>query len=138
MIKVYYIGIFLSFLGSGSTSYSAWNSEWQRLCPKLYTQEFTSYTPKGNLTGGTFTKRPNLPDMKHCVVACCKQPLCHVAMMFNMTCYHVQCISSNLCIPNYRPDLVNLSPPSMVLVKPVEEDESWSDFLDTENNIPRY
>lgn len=130
---MYHIGIFLFLTGISSGSYSDWNSKWERLCPTLFPKEFTSYTPKGNLSAGTFFKRPLLTDMKQCVIACCEQSMCHVAMMYNMTCYHVQCNNSNLCMPNYRPDLVNVSPPSMVLVKPVEADESWSDFFDADN-----
>lgn len=138
MMKVYYIGLLLLFLGSSTGSYLDWNTKWQRLCPALYPRVFTGYTPKGNLTGGIFTQKSHLIEMKQCVVACCNQPTCHVAMMFNNTCYHVQCVNTNLCMPHYRPDLVNISPPSLVLVKPVKDDENWDDFLDTVNEMPRY
>ncbi|XP_008209692.1 dyslexia-associated protein KIAA0319 isoform X1 [Nasonia vitripennis] len=136
MYKVQHLALYLLFLGSCSSMFSDWdNGNWQLRCPALYPMVFTSYAPSGNLTGGDFTKHPNLPDLRHCVGACCSQPTCHVALMYNMTCYFVQCFSSKLCLPLYRPDLANSNPPSMVLVKPVEEDEAWTDFLNQGNDV---
>jgi hypothetical protein len=135
MAKAYYFGLYLLFLGSCTSSYSEWENKWQILCPALYPRIFTSYVPSGNLTGGIFTKQPLLSTTKHCVVTCCGQQMCHVALMYNMTCYHVQCTSSKLCLPLYRPELLNTNPPRMVLVKPVDDDETWSELLEQENDM---
>ena len=138
MLKAYYLGLYLLFLGSCSSVYSNWASKWQLSCPTLVTRVFTSYVPSGNLTGGIFTSQPHLTDINNCVAACCDQPSCHVALMYNMTCYHVQCTTSKLCLPLYRPDLTNTNPPRMVLVRPVEEDETWNDIFEQENDITGY
>ncbi|XP_063984178.1 dyslexia-associated protein KIAA0319 isoform X2 [Diachasmimorpha longicaudata] len=119
-------------------SYNSWDTESfpQLLCPSLFPHVFTSYTPRGNLTYGIFTKKPYVIGLKHCVDTCCSEVNCHVALMHNNTCYHVQCRSSKMCTPLYRAELSGLpDPPSMVLVKPVEDDEdiNWSDLLDEVN-----
>ena len=78
--------------------------------------------------------QPHVSEIKHCVAVCCTKPTCNVALMHNGTCYHVQCESSKLCIPLYRKDLATENPPSMVLVKPVKEDEIWSILLNQIND----
>lgn len=109
-------------------------SQGQVQCPDMYPKIFKSYAPMGNLTGGTFTKKLQVSNLKECVADCCNQPNnCHVALIYNMSCYHIQCISSKMCTPLYRQDLEHTNPPIMVLIKPVEEDEVWSDFLDGED-----
>lgn len=128
----------LLLLGSCSCTYSDWESKWQILCPALYPRVFTSYTPRGNLTGGIFSRQSHLSEMRQCVASCCQEPTCHVALVYNVTCYHVQCTRTQLCTPLYRPDLAKKSPPQMVLVKPVREDEAWSDFLDQDNDASGY
>ncbi|XP_011500564.1 PREDICTED: dyslexia-associated protein KIAA0319 [Ceratosolen solmsi marchali] len=135
MSKTYYISLYLLFLGACSGIYSDWENNWQILCPALYPRVFTSFAPSGNLTGGIFRKQPLLTTTNRCVATCCNQQLCHVALMYNMTCYHVQCTSSKMCMPLYRAKLANANPPSMVLVKPVEEDETWNDLLEQENDM---
>lgn len=133
MFKILYLGLYLLLFGNCIGDYPDRDTKWQMLCPGLYPRAFTSYTPRGNLSSGIYTTQP-LNTMKHCVAACCTETTCNVALMHNGTCYHVQCKSSKLCIPLYRKDLANENPPSMVLVKPVEEDEMWSDLLDQIND----
>ncbi|KAG7209539.1 hypothetical protein KM043_015619 [Ampulex compressa] len=83
---------------------------------------------------GVYTEQSHLSSVKHCVAACCSVPRCNVVLMHNDTCYHIKCKDSKSCMPLYRPDLVNDNPPSMVLVKPVEDDEIWNDLLYQEND----
>ncbi|CAD1471833.1 unnamed protein product [Heterotrigona itama] len=134
MSKILYLGLYLLLLGDCICDYPDWDTKWQMLCPGLYPRAFTSYTPRGNLSSGIYTTQHHLSTIKHCVAACCTKTECNVALMHNGTCYHVQCESSKKCIPLYRKDLANETPPSMVLVKPVEEDEIWSDLLDQIND----
>ncbi|XP_014214907.1 dyslexia-associated protein KIAA0319-like protein [Copidosoma floridanum] len=131
MFKISCYGFLLLFLGNCCCGiYTELGSKWQTLCPAMYPKIFTSYTLVGNLTGGKYTKQTRVSDMGHCLATCCNQPsACNVAFMYNSSCYHIQCVSSKLCVPFYRPDRVHKNPPSMVLVKPVEEDEAWTDFL---------
>ncbi|XP_015123990.1 dyslexia-associated protein KIAA0319 isoform X2 [Diachasma alloeum] len=133
--------VFVQCLVNCLGSYNGWNTESfpQPLCPSLFPHVFTSYTPRGNLTYGIFTKKPYVIGIKDCVDTCCSEANCHVALMHNNTCYHVQCRSSKMCTPLYRAELSSLTdPPSMVLVKPVEDDEdiNWSDLLDEMNSSP--
>lgn len=113
------------------SDYVRWKVE--LLCPDLYPRVFTSYLPRGNLTGGTYRQQRLLSNMHDCVMVCCKKSMCNVAFMHNGTCYHVECDNSMVCVPLYRPELANDNPPSMVLVKPVESNKAWSDFMDQVN-----
>ncbi|XP_044017263.1 dyslexia-associated protein KIAA0319 homolog [Aphidius gifuensis] len=103
----------------------------QNSCLKLYPKVFTSFTPRGNLSNNVISKQQLIFDMENCVKTCCVDDECNVAFMYNKTCYHVKCkYSSEMCIPLYRPDLSGLiDPPRMVLVRPMENDRSWSDWL---------
>ncbi|XP_070161283.1 dyslexia-associated protein KIAA0319 [Polyergus mexicanus] len=132
MTGIYYLGLYLLLLESCIGNYARWNM--QLLCSDLYPRIFTSYLPRGNLTGGTYTQQIHLSNIQDCVIACCKKPLCNVAFMHNNTCYHVECDNSMVCVPLYRPELANDNPPSMVLVRPVENNKIWSDFLDQIND----
>ncbi|XP_017877512.1 dyslexia-associated protein KIAA0319 [Ceratina calcarata] len=134
MFKILYLGLYLLLCGNCIGDYPDGDPKWQLPCSSLYPRVFTSYTPRGNLSSGTYTTQPQLNGMYHCVAACCMKPTCNVALMHNGTCYHVQCESSKICLPLYRKDLANENPPSMVLVKPVEEDEIWNDLLDQIND----
>ncbi|XP_066597643.1 dyslexia-associated protein KIAA0319-like protein [Prorops nasuta] len=139
MFGLYYF-FCVFFIGTCMCDYleSKWDtksdSDWQILCPYLHPHVFISYTPLGNLSMGLITRQPEITTIKHCVAACCSHPECNIALMYNASCYHVQCTSSKICMPLYRPDLVNLNPPSMVLIKPVEEDETWKELLNQVNN----
>ncbi|XP_029033013.1 dyslexia-associated protein KIAA0319 [Osmia bicornis bicornis] len=134
MFEIFYLGLYLLFFGSCVGDYSDWDTKWQMLCPGLFPKVFTSYTPRGNFSSGIYTMQPHVSEIKHCVAVCCTKPTCNVALMHNGTCYHVQCESSKLCIPLYRKDLATENPPSMVLVKPVKEDEIWSILLNQIND----
>ncbi|XP_071632449.1 dyslexia-associated protein KIAA0319 [Temnothorax longispinosus] len=132
MIGIYHLGLYILLFESCICDLDRlWNV--QLLCSDLYPRVFTSYLPRGNLTGGTYTQQIHLSNMQDCVMACCKKPLCNVAFMHNGTCYHVECENSMVCVPLYRPELANDNPPSMVLVRPVESNKVWSDFLDQVN-----
>lgn len=132
MIGIYRLGLYLLLFESCIGDYNRWNV--QLLCSDLYPRVFTSYLPRGNLTDGTYMQQiPSLSNMQECVMACCKKPLCNVAFMHNSTCYHVECENSMVCVPLYRPELANNNPPSMVLVRPVENNKVWNDFLDQGN-----
>lgn len=127
-IGIYHLGLYLLLFESCIGNYVRWDM--QLLCPDLYPKVFTSYLPRGNLTGGTYTQQPHLLNIQDCVMACCKKSSCNVAFMHNSTCYHIECDTSMMCIPLYRPELANDNPPSMVLVRPVESNKMWSDLLD--------
>ncbi|XP_015434553.1 PREDICTED: dyslexia-associated protein KIAA0319 isoform X2 [Dufourea novaeangliae] len=129
MVEFFYLGLYLLLFGNCIGDYSEWDTKWQMVCPGLYPRVFTSYTPRGNLSSGIYASQPHLSGIHHCVTACCTKPKCNVALTHNSTCYHVQCENSQICLPLYRVDLANESPPSMVLVKPVEEDDMWSELL---------
>lgn len=131
MIGIYRLGLYLLLFESCIGDYNRWNI--QLLCSDLYPRVFISYLPRGNLTDGTYVQQiQSLSNMQECVMACCKKPLCNVAFTHNSTCYHVECENSMVCVPLYRPELAN-NPPSMVLVRPVESNKVWSDFLDQVN-----
>ncbi|XP_012278957.1 dyslexia-associated protein KIAA0319-like protein [Orussus abietinus] len=134
MSFIYYMGIWILFLYNCNGDYSEWNSKWQVICPGLFPRVFISYTPRGNLTWGRFLKQSHITGIKHCVADCCTQSECNVALMHNGTCYHVQCKSTKMCAPFYRPDLLKKDPPSMVLVKPVEDEDMWSYWVDSTND----
>lgn len=112
-------------------SYSDWDDKEESMCPGLYPRIFMSYTPRGNLTYGIYTRKPHAVEMKDCVTSCCSETRCHVALMYNSTCYHVQCKISKMCTPLYRPELAKFpDPPSMVLVKPIEDNVNWNEILE--------
>lgn len=132
MAGVHYLGLYLLFLGICIGEYADWDTDpkWQIICPALYAKVFTSNTPRGNLSGGVYTIQHGVSEMKSCVADCCIAQQCNVALMHNSSCYHVECIDSKMCTPLYRPELADDSPPSMVLVKPVKSNETWSELLD--------
>lgn len=104
--------------------------KWQSACPGLYPFEYKGYAPRGNLTSGTFHEMPQYTTVKHCTASCCRRPTCNIILMHNNTCYHISCISDKLCTPLYRPDKADsFNSPSMVLVKPVDNDGSWADWV---------
>lgn len=127
MIKIYYLGLYLLLFGSCIGNFA--RLDMQLLCSNLYPQVFKSYLPRGNLTSGTYTQQPHLFTIQDCIIACCKKSLCNVAFIHNSTCYHIECNSSMMCMPLYRPELEN-DPPRMVLVRPVENNKMWRDLLD--------
>ncbi|XP_076160775.1 dyslexia-associated protein KIAA0319 isoform X2 [Ptiloglossa arizonensis] len=129
MFEIFYLGLCLLLFGNCIGDYSDLDTKWQMLCPDLYPRVFTSYAPRGNLSSGVYDSQPLLIGIQRCVATCCAKATCNVALMHNGICYHVQCKNSKLCLPLYRADLANDNPPSMVLVKPIEEYEVWNELL---------
>lgn len=111
------------------------NTKWQMMCPGMYPYEYKGFTPRGNLSSGIFQEMAKLIDIEHCIASCCNRFNCNIILMNNNTCYHVMCKSNKLCIPKYRPDKANAySPPSMVLVRPVENNGPWTDWINDNEN----
>ncbi|XP_033227932.1 dyslexia-associated protein KIAA0319-like protein isoform X2 [Belonocnema kinseyi] len=130
MTYVNYVGLCLLFLEICVGQYSDLDTKSQsQMCPGLYPKIFDDHAPLGNKTQAVYTEKLGVNNIKDCVANCCNEPLCNVAMMFNNTCYSVQCMTSKMCTPLERPEFKNDNPPVMVLVKPVEEDEEWADIL---------
>lgn len=74
----------------------------------------------GNLTAGNFSEKKELKGVKQCVMACCLAELCNVAFTVDSRCYHIECVSDELCLPLPRPGAHKWdSHVAMVLVKPV-------------------
>ncbi|XP_047368671.1 dyslexia-associated protein KIAA0319 [Vespa velutina] len=134
MFSIYYLGLYLFLFGTCIGDFSDWDRKWQIICPSLYPHVFTKYLPRGNLSQSIFTPWSHVTNMKHCVATCCNKLRCNVALMHNSTCYHVKCSNSKMCMPLYRPELPNENAPSMVLVKPIKDNEIWSDLLNQVND----
>ncbi|XP_043477111.1 dyslexia-associated protein KIAA0319-like protein [Leptopilina heterotoma] len=136
MSSIYFVS-YLLFLSVCFGEYE-WKTKRQTICGGLFPKIFTSYAPLGNLTEYLFyTPKADINNLKQCVADCCQQSQCNVAMIHNSTCYNVRCANSKMCIPLYRPEFANNNPPSMVLVKPVEDDEEWQDILEMEDTDNR-
>lgn len=110
----------------------------QEKCPYLFKHIFESYTPLGNLSKTTFTEYPQLTDQWDCVKACCAKANCNVVFIHNFTCYHVQCTTSEMCLPLYRPEFVDGNPPRMILVNPVNESNTWKNVISRINANAQY
>ncbi|XP_015173738.1 PREDICTED: dyslexia-associated protein KIAA0319 [Polistes dominula] len=139
MFCIYYLGLYLFLFGACIGHYSDWdgNPVFEQMCSSLYPHAFTKYLPRGNLSLNIFTTRTDVTDIERCVTTCCNELHCNVALMHNDTCYHVKCTNSKMCLPLYRPNLSNENPPSMVLVKPVKDNEMWSELLSQANDETR-
>ncbi|KAL3274510.1 hypothetical protein HHI36_015893 [Cryptolaemus montrouzieri] len=102
-------------------------------CPKLYEHTFKGFVPRGNLTSGTFTPIKGILDLKSCVLRCCEDEKCNVAFMNDFKCYHIACISNDLCIPTLHEDPAIRKNVFMILVKPIDEEDSWEEILNTQD-----
>ncbi|XP_049875638.1 dyslexia-associated protein KIAA0319-like [Pectinophora gossypiella] len=113
----------------------AWSDKYENnKCPKLYPKNFVNYAPVGNLTAGNYSEKSNLKGLRHCVMGCCLEEVCNVAFIVEDRCYHVECVSDELCLPLPRTNSQKWdSHVSMILVKPVLPNENWSDILDQSN-----
>ncbi|XP_026726314.1 dyslexia-associated protein KIAA0319 [Trichoplusia ni] len=116
---------------------SQYNKPWtdkyeNNKCPKLYPKNFLNYMPVGNLTAGNYTEKPNLKGLKQCVMECCLTDTCNIVFIYDLRCFHVECVSDELCLPLQRTGSRKweASHVSMILVKPVLPNENWSDILD--------
>lgn len=74
----------------------------------------------GNLTAGNYTDKPKLKNLKQCVLGCCSVETCNVVFMYDSKCYHIECVSNELCLPHYRRHVEARM--TMVLVNPVLEE----------------
>lgn len=119
-------------------------------CPKLYPKNFVNYAPvgkifclfiihltkkynlvisklciinfifTGNLTAGNYTEQTNLKGLRQCVMACCLADSCNIVFIYDARCFHVECVSNELCFPLLRAGSRKWeSHVSMILVKPV-------------------
>ncbi|XP_055539334.1 dyslexia-associated protein KIAA0319-like protein [Wyeomyia smithii] len=87
-------------------------------CPHMMKQIFDGYAPIGGREAGNYTEYSGASSLKPCVHQCCaKGDGCNTAFMFNKTCYHVRCLSNELCLPAKKKNLS--TPLQMVLVNPV-------------------
>ncbi|XP_075980361.1 dyslexia-associated protein KIAA0319 isoform X2 [Anticarsia gemmatalis] len=100
-------------------------------CPKLYPKNFLNYMPVGNLTAGNYTEKTGLKGLRQCVMECCMTETCNIVFIYDARCFHVECVSDELCLPLLRTGGRKWdSHVSMILVKPVLPNENWSDILD--------
>lgn len=93
-----------------------------------YYRFIRGYVPRGNLSAGVFTKVQDVSALKSCVMKCCVDEKCNVALMMDTNCYHVACASNDLCVPTPSGSLESTDRVAMVLVQPTDED-SWEDVL---------
>ncbi|CAD7078937.1 unnamed protein product [Hermetia illucens] len=104
------------------------------ICPFILQKVFKGSVPVGKMEAGNYTEvTKDDPDLKTCVEDCClKKSECNVAFMYDKKCYHIKCISNELCLPKQRTDGLSTNL-QMVLVTPVNdgtiEDLSWLDIL---------
>ncbi|XP_026321245.1 dyslexia-associated protein KIAA0319 [Hyposmocoma kahamanoa] len=126
----------LVFLINIKISLSQYNKPWSdkyenNKCPKLYPKNFVNYAPVGNLTAGNYSEKPELKGLRQCVMSCCLTESCNIVFIVDERCYHVECVSDELCLPLPRPNSRKWDARlSMILVKPVLTNENWSDILD--------
>lgn len=140
IIMVVIIGV-VSTTTSGSADQDA-------ECPGLYKHTFRDSVPRANLSAGVYSPYDDAGtgtvSLRDCVLACCGRPQCNVALWTGAGgCYHVTCISNELCLPQS-----GNSRTSMVLVKPVNplddldsDGPSWADVLlrsGSDNKQQRY
>lgn len=60
--------------------------------------------------------------MIQCVKKCCEAVLeCNVAFLFNNSCFHIKCVSAELCYPVKPPKKNSTIATQMVLVNPIAE-----------------
>ncbi|KFB46235.1 AGAP008639-PA-like protein [Anopheles sinensis] len=99
-------------------------------CPRMMHYVFEGYAPIGNTNAGNYTENSKATTLEPCVRDCClKGPKCNTAFIFNHTCYHVKCISNELCLPAKKETSSTLR---MVLVNPIEDgivESSWWELL---------
>ncbi|XP_050082789.1 dyslexia-associated protein KIAA0319-like protein [Anopheles aquasalis] len=88
-------------------------------CPRMLRYVFEGYAPIGNTNAGNYTENLKATTLEPCVRDCCEKGAnCNTAFIFNHTCYHVKCISNELCLPAKKENVDSTL--RMVLVNPVE------------------
>lgn len=127
--------LFIYITGSCAQFNKPWNDKYENnRCPKLYPKNFINYAPVGNLTAGNYTEQTGLKGLRQCVMACCLSDNCNIVFIFDTRCYHVECVSNELCLPLLRAGNRKWeSHVSMILVKPVLPNENWSDLIGQSN-----
>lgn len=145
---------FILWFGCTNTQfYTPTQTEFRRFCPHLYHRTFRcafsavnrsqkkkpvhfafrGYVPRGNLSAGIYTEVDGATDMKNCASKCCLENKCNVAFMMDTKCYHVACVSNELCLPTLSDNVEPADRVAMVLVKPTDED-TWEDVLGQQGN----
>ncbi|XP_021701542.1 dyslexia-associated protein KIAA0319-like protein [Aedes aegypti] len=106
-------------------------SQETKLCPLMMRHVFDGYAPIGNSKAGNYSEVPEALVLNTCVQGCCvKGENCTAAFMFNRTCYHVKCWTSELCIPVKKANLA--AKLKMMLVNPVGDDgRTWPEILES-------
>ncbi|XP_055595253.1 dyslexia-associated protein KIAA0319-like protein [Uranotaenia lowii] len=116
---------------SGQPQPSMEPSQELKSCSRMLPRIFDGYAPLGERNAGNYTENPEATSLRPCVQLCCaKKDDCNTAFMFNRTCYHVKCVSNELCRPTKKRNLSTTL--QMVLVNPVggyETETSWSEVL---------
>ncbi|XP_044758358.1 uncharacterized protein LOC123316378 [Coccinella septempunctata] len=104
---------------------------WKNSCPKLYEFTYRGYLPRGNISAGNYSYIKEKTDLRNCVLNCCDNDNCNVAILHSHKCYHVECKSSRLCVPSLYHNTTIRKSLYMVLVKPVKRNDKWKDVLRT-------
>ncbi|KAK9743988.1 hypothetical protein QE152_g8208 [Popillia japonica] len=127
------------FSSVGTQLYSDIKTSHHPICPQIYQRIFKGFLPQGNLSAGVFEEMVGIKEKKACVLQCCLKDSCNVVFIVDEKCYHIKCNSNQQCIPMLSPSMENADHVSMVLIKPLLEQESWTDILDEEmqNNRDR-
>ncbi|XP_053610675.1 dyslexia-associated protein KIAA0319 [Plodia interpunctella] len=131
----YFTVIFFIFAVNIKNSFSLYNKPWNEKyennkCPKLFPKNFDNYAPVGNYTAGNYTEQTNLKGLRQCVMACCLSDTCNIVFIMDSRCYHVECVSDEMCLPLLRTGNHKWNSHfSMILVKPVLPNENWSEIL---------
>ncbi|XP_049856046.1 dyslexia-associated protein KIAA0319-like protein isoform X1 [Schistocerca gregaria] len=131
------VGIFLTWICTLTVAAGKMyplDGKWTFVCPQIYLAVFTGFAPKGNQTAGTYTKQEDIHSLDSCLVACCNSETCNVVFMHNAECFHIECVSNQMCAPLFRPEPQFGSHVRMVLVQPVSSD-TWSDIDVFQNDI---
>ncbi|XP_013199393.2 dyslexia-associated protein KIAA0319 [Amyelois transitella] len=134
--RSYFVLLILIIFTNIKLSFSQYNKPWNEKyennkCPKLYPKNFDNYAPVGNYTAGNYSEKTNLKGLRQCVMACCLSDSCNIVFIMDSRCFHVECVSDEMCMPLLRADNHKWNSHfSMILVKPVLPNENWSDILD--------
>ncbi|CAK1586989.1 unnamed protein product [Parnassius mnemosyne] len=134
ILQIFTILIIVNIRVTISQFNKPWTDKYENMCPKLYPKNFDNYAPAGNITAGNYTEKKDLKGVRQCVMACCLAESCNIVFIVETKCYHVECVSDELCLPIPRVGTHKWeSHVSMILVKPVLPNENWSDILDQSN-----
>lgn len=89
-------------------------------CSNRDTEKLMKYCSLGNLTAGNYSEKNGLKGLRQCVMACCLSDACNIVFLVDQRCFHVECVSDELCLPLPRLGTRKWDARvSMILVKPV-------------------